>query len=824
MKYEEFDTELLKKYASFLYHNNLDDVINHFHLKNLRQLESYSRLGKTDITNLINSEIYKYLESIKEGNITNEINTWIANLKANKLSWISHANMEATFLKQILYNRKLCLIEFISKYTNDVNHSISIIKEIEYLSFLQENQATGYPKLQADQTDIQTKEIIKLKKRIFKMKKILEQTLGYINIYDLDKDRLIYNNDKNRIIFGYMAEEVMESKFSSFIDAIGYPEDKKKIKDSIRHFSNLKDNEIIELEYRVKDKAGNIQWIFSKASVFKRKDKRVTEVLLNGLNISELKKAEEERNYVIEQLKEAQKIAHVGSYDWDIVNDILIYTDEAYRIYDFPEEKKKFKYSDFKARLKAEDVNSFEEDLNKVFLNKSSFHYEGQFRIVLPDNTEKDIFSRAKINRDKEGNPVRLHGTVTDITSMKKAEHNLRVKNIEIKNINQKLEESQEEIRKINSELEQRIASRTKELQESEEQYRFLAENVPQLFWTTRPDGGLDFLNNNTYSYTGSNFELIGEWSWQNYIHPEDLPIMLKKWIECLNTGTTFETEFRIKRFDGVYRWHLVRTVPLKNNDGKVIKWMGSATDIDEQKKYAEELKTKNDQLIKTNNDLDNFIYTASHDLKTPISNIEGLLNALDDEMSKNQDVSVILSMMNTSVEKFKRTLSDLTEISKAQKSGDETIEENDISELLEEVKSMEEQLIKSTRAIIKTDFDNCTKINFSRKNLKSIIYNLLSNALKFRMANRRPEIFIKTGIEGNYIILSVKDNGQGFDLKQKAKIFKMFKRLQSDTEGTGIGLYLVKRIVTNAGGKIEVESEIGKGSVFKVYIPIMEL
>ncbi|WP_051312951.1 sensor histidine kinase [Sporocytophaga myxococcoides] len=783
MKYEEFDTVLLKAYASFLY-SNLNEVINNFHLKNLQELSAYSQLNESNISSLIDSEIRNYLKSIQEGTIIKDLSLWISKTKANQISWISTEHFDSTFIRQILFNRKLCLIELLSKYTNDVNLSILIIKDIEYLSLFQESLVLEFSKLQSVRVESES-EHIKPKEQICQLEQFLEYTFCYINIYDLDIDRLTYNNFNDKTIFGYTPEEVMESNFSSFINTITHLLDKEKIKDKIRSLSYLKDKEIIELKYRIIDKVGSTRWIFLKATVFKRIEERVIQVLLFELDITELEKVKEEKEYIKEQLKEAQEISHIGNYDWDIINDIITYTDEAYNIYDLPRQQKSFKVADFTARLKPEDAKKFEENLNTAFKNKSSFQSESQYRIILPDKTEKIILSSSRIIRDEIGHPVRMLGTVMDITILKE----LRIKNMQIK--------------------------------ESEERYRFLAENVPQLFWTARPDGGLDFLNHNAYTYTGSSFELIGDWNWQNFIHPDDLSDMFELWVRSLRTGVPFETEFRIRRFDGIYRWHLVKTVALKNEEGKVIKWMGTATDIDEQKKYAEELKSKNTLLIKVNNDLDNFIYTASHDLKTPISNIEGLLNALNDEINEDGNVSVFLSMMKTSVEKFKKTLLDLTEISKAQKSGEEPFEEIDIKELLEDIKSSLEIQINTTQAEIKTEFDCCSTIRFSRKNLKSIIYNLLSNALKFKAPQRRPEIFVKTRIEDGCIELSVKDNGQGFDIKQKAKIFDMFKRLQSEAEGTGVGLYLVKRIITNSGGKIEVESEIGKGSVFKVYIPM---
>ena len=137
---------------------------------------------------------------------------------------------------------------------------------------------------------------------------------------------------------------------------------------------------------------------------------------------------------------------------------------------------------------------------------------------------------------------------------------------------------------------------------------------------------------------------------------------------------------------------------------------------------------------------------------------------------------------------------------------------------ILEDVRLTLADNIKNSGAIIKNEV-NVSEINFSRRKLRSIIYNLISNAIKFASQESKPEIFIKTFREKDFIIISVKDNGLGIDPAKKDAIFSKYFRMENAIEGSGIGLYLVKEIVNNAGGKIMVESQPGKGSEFKVYL-----
>lgn len=243
--------------------------------------------------------------------------------------------------------------------------------------------------------------------------------------------------------------------------------------------------------------------------------------------------------------------------------------------------------------------------------------------------------------------------------------------------------------------------------------------------------------------------------------------------------------------------------------------------DKEKVSKINSELIEKNLELVKINNDLDNFIYTASHDLKAPVSNIEGLIHALTDSISessrKDEIVKSILSMILASIDRFKTTIQDLTEITKIQKNVDEEIATINIPEMIEDVKLSIRDMIINSDAKIKVEC-NCPTIVFSKKNFKSILYNLISNAIKYRAYDRTPEISIVAKELDDYNLLMVEDNGLGIDEKKKGQMFTMFKRFHDHVEGTGVGLYIVKRIIDNAGGKIEVDSKLNKGTAFRLY------
>jgi signal transduction histidine kinase len=174
--------------------------------------------------------------------------------------------------------------------------------------------------------------------------------------------------------------------------------------------------------------------------------------------------------------------------------------------------------------------------------------------------------------------------------------------------------------------------------------------------------------------------------------------------------------------------------------------------------------------------------------------------------------------MLYASVARFRKTINDLTEVARIGKESQEDIATIPLTDVLTEVRQDLQAQIREAGAFIEEHLP-CPAVRFSRKNLKSILYNLLSNAVKYRSPDRAPHVRLSCRTEEGYYVLTVADNGLGMDMSQEEKIFALFKRLHAHVEGTGIGLYIVKKIVENAGGRIEVESQVGVGSTFRVYL-----
>jgi signal transduction histidine kinase len=234
-------------------------------------------------------------------------------------------------------------------------------------------------------------------------------------------------------------------------------------------------------------------------------------------------------------------------------------------------------------------------------------------------------------------------------------------------------------------------------------------------------------------------------------------------------------------------------------------------------------LLENNELLRRTNADLDTFIYTASHDLREPISNIEGLLTLLGSELPSEvlqaPEVAHILTLMRASVDRFTTTIHQLTDIIQLQQSQASPPETVDLAALLNAI-SLDLAPQLPAAAQLTVEVDQCPRLWFAPKHLRSILYNLLSNGIKYCHPDRPTLVQVRCHQAGAMVLLEVQDNGLGLSESQQTQLFGLFRRLHNHVEGSGLGLYSVKRIVENAGGAITVQSQPGVGSTFTVALP----
>ncbi len=237
-----------------------------------------------------------------------------------------------------------------------------------------------------------------------------------------------------------------------------------------------------------------------------------------------------------------------------------------------------------------------------------------------------------------------------------------------------------------------------------------------------------------------------------------------------------------------------------------------------------EELHQSNTQLTRTNVDLDTFVYTASHDLKAPITNIESIVIALRETLPpavrQDEVVGHLLGLLDTTVARFQFTIGQLTDISRLQLAHTGPAEPVVLAPVVEAVRLDLAPVIAAAGTDLTVTVAPDLVVSFSPANLRSIVYNLLSNAVKYRTADRPSQVRVHAAQTASGVVLTVQDNGLGMSEMQQRQLFGLFQRLHTHVEGTGVGLYITKRLVENAGGTITVQSQPGVGTTFTVTFP----
>lgn len=665
------------------------------------------------------------------------------------------------------------------------------------------NMESGKPiKMAGTVIDITEQKLIEQKKNETQKILIETQQLAQIGSYEYDvMHNILYFSDELYKIFGLeKTDSISVEKCSKYIleEDISYLQE--------LYTEAVKNGTSIKYEHKIKRKDGTIRILAGQANVILDSNGMLQKVKGFSQDITERKEVENKIKKSEALLKEAQELASIGNWEWELDSNKFFWSDQLYRIYGYNAEEITIDYEKLKERIPPFDWIKFDEIIKRVLLFKQAMDYE--HRIIRKNGEERFISGKVKPLVDEQGNVTHITGIAQDITIRKKAEDEII--------------RTQQELIRMNNELEQRVIERTKELFFSDERFRLISRATNDAIWDWDLQNNSIWWNEGfktLFGYSEKEIEPGIEFLY-NRIHPEDAERIISEIHNIIDTGgEQWSAEYKFQKADGKYVYVLDRGQVLYNENGKAYRMLCSMVDLSALKQAQEELQETNKNLLKINTDLDNFIYTASHDLKAPISNIEGLLYALiANNCYNDNEIKSIIDMMILSVNRFKNTISELTEITKIQKNIIEDISDLNLFEILDDVKFSISNLIQEASAQIEADFSDCSIIKFSKKNLRSTLYNLVSNAIKYKHEDRKPVIKIKTSVTKGFVCLSVSDNGLGISEENKGKAFSMFKRLHDHVEGSGVGLYIVKRIIENEGGRIDLESTVGEGSTFKVF------
>jgi PAS domain S-box-containing protein len=364
-------------------------------------------------------------------------------------------------------------------------------------------------------------------------------------------------------------------------------------------------------------------------------------------------------------------------------------------------------------------------------------------------------------------------------------------------------------------------------LRQREQEYRSLAESMPQVVWTTRPDGHTDYVNRVYADFVGKDLE-VALAAWAEHLHPEDLPRVTERWAQAQDAGTPFEAEYRVRRADGQYRWFLARALPMRNAQGRILKWFGTATDVDDARRASEE----NARLYQASQEAvrlrDEFLSVASHELRTPLTPIRLKVQGLQRQaraavggMLPADRVSSVLEAVSAQMRRLTNLVDGLLDVSRISAGRLELHREPvDLATLLRDVCVTFESECAQARCHVEVQAPAPVVGAWDRMRLEQVLTNLLSNALKYGAG--RP-IHLRAEVAGNEALITVEDQGIGIAPEALPRLFGKFERAVSERHygGLGLGLYIAREIVVAHGGTIGVESQPGQGARFQVTLPL---
>ena len=372
------------------------------------------------------------------------------------------------------------------------------------------------------------------------------------------------------------------------------------------------------------------------------------------------------------------------------------------------------------------------------------------------------------------------------------------------------------------------------ELAESDRQFRTLADAIPTLAWTARPDGFIDWYNARWYEYTGTTPEEMEGWGWQRVHDAALLSSVMEQWQRSLDTGIPFEMTFPLRAADGSFRAFLTRVVPVRSADGMVVRWFGTNTDVEVERAARAAAERERETATEANRAKSEFLSTMSHELRTPLNAIQGYADLLVmgvrgainpeqlEDLQRIRRANNHLMSLITDILNFARLEAGKVELHLA------AVE---LAPLMNDVES----LVMPQLAIKGLTFDRegCAEgapagspiVRADPEKLRQVLLNLLTNAIKFTAAGGRVAVSCETDAAASVVRVSVADTGRGIPAEQLERVFEPFvqvdrHRTQESQQGVGLGLAISRDLVGGMNGDLGVVSEVGVGSTFTITLP----
>ncbi|HEX4644377.1 MAG TPA: PAS domain-containing protein, partial [Verrucomicrobiae bacterium] len=562
-----------------------------------------------------------------------------------------------------------------------------------------------------------------------------------------------------------------------------HPDDLPKLKQRIAEYLGSPWPDFEE-HFRICRKDGSWRHMLARVALVRDEQGQPARLVGCQIDITSQKLIENELTESQRKLEEAQRIAHVGHWERDLKTDLVAWSDEIYRIFGLAPRPQKIHFPEFLELVDPGDRARVARSVSEAVRDLQ--HYSVEYRIVRANGEERFVRSEGDVIRDDSGRPLRAFGILQDITDRKRMENVLR---------------------------------------ESESQLRLVIDTIPTMAWILRPDGTVEFLNQRWLDYSGISLEEALQNPLRT-LHPDDVPRALKKWSADMAAGVQSEDEMRLRRADGEYRWFLVRTVPMHDERGNIIKWYGTSADIEDRKRAEEALRETQAALARVSRVTTVGELTASiaHEVNQPLGavviNAEAALHWLAD---KPPNLSEVREALQGIIRDGNRAGEVVARIRALLKNGTPTKTQFSLGDMIGEIVALTHAEAERRQVSVQTRLEpNLPPLTGDRVQLQQVLMNLVINSLDAlsEVAGQPRALTILAGMDSpRSICISVQDTGIGIDPQRMTEVFEPFHTTK--TNGLGLGLSISRSIVEAHGGALSVLSNEGPGVTFQFTLPV---